>query len=84
MTKEMLEDHLKAQLSKSGRAEVSLQMIEEVFSDHANRNQLDNGVRLYGETERRLLSWCEFKGWQVEVDLPRRVAVFARGARLTD
>ncbi len=81
MTKDMLEDHLTTHLAKRGRAEVSLQMLEEIFSNHANRNQLDNGVTLYQETERQLLSWCRFKGWQVEVDLPRRVAVFARVER---
>lgn len=78
MTKDMLEDHLTTHVAKRGRAEVSLQMLEEVFSDHANHNQLNNGVALFGETEAKLLSWCRFKGWHVEVDLPRRVAVFAR------
>lgn len=81
MTKEMLEDHLITHLAKSGRAEVSLQMLEEIFSDHAHRDQLEGGVALFGETEARLLSWCRFKGWLVELDLPRRVAVFARAPR---
>lgn len=77
MTKDMLNDHLASHVAKSGEAEVSLQMLEDIFSGHAH-NTLDNGIRLLEGTEQKLLSWCRYKGWQVEMDLPRRVAVFVR------